>query len=173
MRQITELFRKLIMTSVIGFIRPQGSVTQIFFSAIVGLGFWLLSAAFAPFESIRTDILNFVAQLSTVLTLLLTVALQAGMAEEGIIAQEVFDMALMILQVVPLVCGVGLVMYAFGSTAAAQRAWRRQVAAVPSILRDDLPANTSTSGGAARKDASAATKPGVYDGMDVATTSAV
>ena len=67
------------MTSVIGFIEPQGSVTQIFFSAIIGLAFWLLSSAFAPFESIRTDCLNFVSQMSTVLTLLLTVALQAGM----------------------------------------------------------------------------------------------
>ena len=100
--EITELFRKLIMTAVVGFLRPPGSVTQMWFTAIIGIAFWLLSSVYAPYQSVVVDFMNFFGQLSTVMTLLLVVALQAGMDQEGIVGTSFFDTALLILQMIPM-----------------------------------------------------------------------
>ena len=66
--ELTEMCRKLVMTSAVVFIAP-GMSSQIFVSIFISLGFLLLSTFFNPYEDDRLDMLNFVSQLSTVLTL--------------------------------------------------------------------------------------------------------
>lgn len=137
--ELVEVARKLVMTALVGFIQPAGSVTQMWFTALIALAFWLLSSSFSPFDDVRKDYMNFASQLSTVLTLLLVLGLEAGMANEGLVSEEFFAVLLTILQVIPPICVVFSILYAVSLKLRSQRARRTKKTGMPNVLLDAKP----------------------------------
>lgn len=93
--ELTELARKLVLTSLVIFVPPPGSTTQIFISGLVAIGFLVLSTAYTPFKSFRLDIVNFNAQLNTSLTLMIMLALRSDIITDGFISTELLNTLLL------------------------------------------------------------------------------
>ena len=75
------------MTSMVLFIAP-GLDTQVWVSSIIGLLFLLLSTFYNPFRELKLNVVNFVGQLSTLLTLRIMLAMRLEIWEDGLITEQ-------------------------------------------------------------------------------------
>ena len=133
--------RKLVMTSAVVFIAP-GMSSQIFVSIFISLGFLLLSTFFNPYEDDRLDMLNFVSQLSTVLTLAMMLGGRTNLdADEFLLTSTGFISAvLLVCQLAPPLMSLALLSQA-RSAAARQPAARgsgSSCSCPPSCVRRSL-----------------------------------
>jgi hypothetical protein len=124
--EITELARKLILTAAVGFLPPPGSTTQISVSAFIAMGFWMLSVKFSPFLDDRLDYLNFTSQMSTCCTLFVVVLTKADITKDGILSEQFLTSVLVLLQMLPPVCGVGIMFFAVHSKVSGQRSHHKK-----------------------------------------------
>ena len=149
--EVSEMARKLVMTSCVVFIAPSTS-SQIFISAILAIGFLLLSTFYNPFIDAKLDMLNFVAQSATVLTLLSMLGDRTGLdADEFPLTNAGFiDVVLFICQLAPCVMALGLLVAAMSRRAASSRGQRKFYASLPAIVRQEPPAAPRSRGLLAR-----------------------
>jgi hypothetical protein len=96
--ELTELARKLCMTSMVIFVPPPGSTTQIAISGLIAIAFFTMSATYMPFKSFRLDIVNFNAQLNTMFTLLIMFALRTDITTDGVISVDFLNMLMLLAQ---------------------------------------------------------------------------
>ena len=143
--ELTEMCRKLVMTSAVVFIAP-GMSSQIFISIFISLGFLLLSTFFNPYEDDRLDMLNFVSQLSTVLTLAMMLGGRTNLdADEFILTSTGFISAvLLICQLAPPLMSLALLSQALRGSTSADRARKRFLMQLPAIVRQEEPASRHT-----------------------------
>jgi len=100
--------------------------SQISVSAFIALGFWMLSVKFSPFLDDRLDYLNFTSQMSTCCTLFVVVLTKADITKDGIFTQDFLTNVLVLFQVMPPLCGMGIMFFAVQSKISGQRAHHKK-----------------------------------------------
>ena len=143
--ELTEMCRKLVMTSAIVFIAP-GMSSQIFISMFISLAFLLLSTFFNPFEDNRLDTLNFICQLGTLLTLAMMLGGRTNLdADEFVLTSTGFIKAvLLICQLAPPLMSLALLSNAFCGRTSSDRAKKRLHSQLPNMVSQKEPAQPRT-----------------------------
>lgn len=144
-----QVVRKLIMTGVVAFFPPSDSTTQIALAALCALAFLLLSTSFRPFkEGGHVEHLNFIAQTSTLVTLLIVVFMRSGITEEGSLSQGVLDFVLFLCQASPPLYGLYMTIESASLTFLEQRRSRRDRRKTNKILLDQISFSADSTKGA-------------------------
>jgi len=140
--ELVELSRKLVLTGAVLFIKP-GYVTQIWFTIMLALVFLLIMTYFTPFKDPRIDAIAFTSQLCTVLTLIVSLGLDANafpnVWTEGVISRDMLAAALLVFSIVPLALGLGLFLWAAHDALRMLRVRRPPRVKLPLALRDESP----------------------------------
>ena len=136
------MYWKLLLTGVVVFIKP-GSTTQMWYVVFVALISVLLMTAYTPYVNETIDVVSWVAQTCTLLTMLCALALKVGCDDD---AFETFvQIVLVTAQLVPLFA-IGYVIFTgLREFRKAHRVVRQKIAAEQEQARQqDVPLKEGT-----------------------------
>ena len=140
--ELVELLRKLLLTGVMIFVSPGGSA-QIYFGVMVSLGTVMLLTRLTPYANDRIDVVSWVTQLSTLLTLMCALAIHARFDEE--VAPDFLEAILVtvvVVQLLPVLAMLWLLGMGLRDARQARRAKRgisAKASHLPAVVRDLAP----------------------------------
>lgn len=110
--ELLEMFRKLMLTSVLIFVQP-GSLSQIVFGMLVSFVCLLLHTNQAAYLETNDDLLQFGALLGIFLVLWTALLMKVDMTGTDGINQPLFDAVFMIMCAMPLIIGALIMLHGF------------------------------------------------------------
>lgn len=131
--EVVETLRKLILIAGLVFIFP-GTTTQVWISLLISLLFLGLTTYHMPFNEFALDVLSFVSQICTALTLLLALTAKTDLLDDKIIGSGTLDAISLICQLLPLLVGVGVLMYVVKAKLDMRRNARKMSTKLPGFL---------------------------------------
>jgi hypothetical protein len=148
--EVLELMRKLVMIAGLVFIYP-GTTTQVWVGMFISLAFLLLTVHHMPYDEYVLDVLSFVSQLCTTLTLMFAVTEKTNLLEDGVVSRGVLDGLLMTTQFAPVVAGIATLGWAVRRKLRARKEGQRMSAVAPGFLSSSPPPKRQAGTEAAKK----------------------
>jgi len=148
--ELSEVARKIGMISLVVFIPPPGSTTQIGGAALIGLIFLIMFSLYLPHIDPRLNLFSFLSQVCTVLSLLMMLFLRTDISLEGVVSVELLQRVLTIVQCAPPLLALAMAYRTARSNFTKADVAKKQRAKLPAILLDEPPKPESASQRATR-----------------------